>query len=219
MCFLMNVVSKIFDNKKTLSKLIKSFPAELQEDVKIVFKSFPKEMANDYIARGISIGGEIPFCLSDNKNIEMPYRLYVIDNIQQNDFENLTPTQQTIYHCIFSLSYDGYVREKHIRLLLNQANIQQWVYPFILKNSSEYVVQILDTIYQCLKDKENTDLKVFCKQNLQVFLYYYSRMISYWNEFYRIDCYRYKDYIGRKLYIDCFGYTRELEKYRKSKKR
>ncbi len=214
----MNVIYKFFDNKKTLSKLIKAFPIELQEDVKIVFKASSKAMTSKYIARGVSLGGEKQFCLSDNTNIEIPYRIYLADSIQQSDFAKLTQTQQIIYHCIFSLSNDGHVREKHIKSLLDQANIQQWVYPFVLKNSSEYVIQILDTIYQYLKHKDNTDIKVFCKQNLQVFLYYYSKMISYWNAFYRIDCYKYKDYVGHKLYIDCFGYTIDLEKNRKSQK-
>jgi len=37
-------------------------------------------------------------------------------------------------------------------------------------------------------------------------------MISYWNEYYRYDCYRFKDYIGKKLYSECFGYNKTGQK-------
>lgn len=37
-------------------------------------------------------------------------------------------------------------------------------------------------------------------------------MISYWNEYYRDKGKHYKDYIGQKLFIQCFGYTRSMER-------
>ncbi len=214
----MSAISKMCDNQHTLLKLTKAFPAELQEDVKAVLRSCLKTRVGNDVAQGISTGDERPFCLNTEEAVELPYRLYFVDDIVEHDFVNLTVTQQTIYHCLFSLSYDGYVREKHIKALLSQDHIPMWTFPFVLKNSSEYVVQILETIYQGLKDRDHVDLKYFCRRNMQAFLYDYSRMISYWNAYYRDDCYKYKDYIGRKLYIECFGYTRELEKYRETKK-
>ncbi len=210
----MNVISKIIDNKDTLRKLTKAFPAELQEDVKTVLTASPKTMAANYITHGVSVGGERQFCLNEKETVTLPYRLYYLDDIREGDFAKLTWIQQTVYHCIFSLSHDGYIREKHIKALLSQEKIPVWGFPFVLKNSGEYVVQILETTYQCLKGRDNTELIAFCRRNLQAFLYDYARMVSYWNEFYRYDYYRYKDYIGRKLYMECFGYTRSLEKYR-----
>lgn len=118
-----------------------------------------------------------------------------------------------VYHCIFSRSCDGYVREKHIKALLS-CDLPAWAIPYIIKVSDEYVIEILESIYQSLKNINTDDFKAICHKNLQSFLYGHDRMISYWNEFYRIQCYRYHNYVGYKLYKECYGYTLSLEKLR-----
>lgn len=52
---------------------------------------------------------------------------------------------------------------------------------------------------------------LFCLENIESFCKSYNRMISYWNEYYK---YKYKDfqqYIGRKLFRECFGYSKSME--------
>ena len=39
----------------------------------------------------------------------------------------------------------------------------------------------------------------------------YSRMVSYWNEYYRKDEFDFKKYIGRNLFEECLGYDRHFE--------
>ncbi len=210
----MNIISNYFESKKTLDVLIKSFPKELENDLRIVYKSFEKQTQDSWTNQFHSTNGEKVYNLSNGEKLIVPYRLYFEDTLSEEKEQNLTPMQKDIYRCIFTLCDNGYVREKHIIALLENDIIAEWVYPFILKNSSEYVIEILTTIYNKLKDKDNTSLKNFCKNNLQVFLYCHARMISYWDYFYRYDCYRYKNYIGKKLFEECFGYSRCMEKLR-----
>jgi hypothetical protein len=99
------------------------------------------------------------------------------------------------------------VREKHIAALLAEKaeNLPDWAIPYIIKVCDEYVVEILQVVYDNLKDRNTDKFKNFCAENEVAFCKSYNRMISYWNEFYRKDCCRYKDYVGRKLFIECFG--------------
>ena len=105
------------------------------------------------------------------------------------------------------------MREKHLKFLLDNDRYE-WIYPYILKLSDEYIMEIVELIYKKLSLRDTTLLKKFCVLNLQQFLKSHDRMISYWNEFYRDRCYRYKEYVGRKLYKQCFGYSRSFEKLR-----
>jgi len=123
--------------------------------------------------------------------------------LKMNDAERL------ILHCIYSRNCDGYVRQKHVKELLS-TNIPEWVIPYIVKVCDEYVVEILQMVYEKLEGKNTDVIRQFCANNKKIFCRSYNRMISYWNEFYREDCYRFDDYVGRKLFIECFGATRTM---------
>ena len=187
-----------------------SFPKELRGDVFTVEKYIPGKTYNN-----IGIGQSekyYNYILQNGQTVSFPYRIYYIEE-NRADPSALTQNQRMIYHAIYSRSCDGFVREKHLRALFKN-ELQEWIYPYILKLSDEYVMEIVECLYDelCLR---NTDLlKAFCLLNLQQFLKSHDRMISYWNEFYRNRCYRYRDYVGRKLYMECFGYSRGLEKLR-----
>lgn len=116
-----------------------------------------------------------------------------------------------IYHCIFSRSYDGYVRQKHIEVLLDSAT-SEWAMPYIIKICDEYVKEILEIVYQKLNGRNCEKYKKLCDINFDYFKLGHCRMISYWNEYYRYECYRYQEYIGKKLYGECFGYNKTGQK-------
>ena len=84
--------------------------------------------------------------------------------------------------------------------------------PYILKLSAEYVMEILDDIYKGLRTRDNTQFRAFCANNPHMFRRSYTRMVSYWNEYYRYECYRFHDYVGYRLYKECFGYSRKYER-------
>jgi len=140
--------------------------------------------------------------------ISFPYRLYTID-VKDVVFSKLDFTEKMILHCIYTRSCYGHVREKHIKALLSE-NFPEWAIPYIFKVCDEYVIEILQTVYDNLKHRNTDKFKSFCANNHESFCRSYNRMISYWNEFYRNDCYKYEDYVGRKLFIECFGAKRKI---------
>jgi len=138
--------------------------------------------------------------------LSFPYRLYALE-VDDAVFSRLSPTEKILLHCMYSRSCDGYVREKHIKHLLSE-DFPDWAIPYIVKVCDEYVLEILQTVYENLKNRNTDALKMFCLDNWSSFCKSYNRMISYWNEFYRDKCYRFEEYVGRKLFMECFGAKR-----------
>ncbi|MCL2816900.1 MAG: hypothetical protein FWD39_00745 [Clostridiales bacterium] len=129
----------------------------------------------------------------------------------------MSATEKTILHCIYSRSCDGYIREKHVRALLSE-EFPAWAIPYIVKVCDEYILEILQVVYENLKERNTDEIKRFCAANREVFCKSYDRMTSYWNEYYRTwneyyghDCYELKNYAGRKLFVECFGATRPMK--------
>jgi hypothetical protein len=147
--------------------------------------------------------------LPSGEKIKIPYRIYVDDGLIFGG--KMTDRQKLIYHCIFSRSHNGYVRQKHIEALLG-SDLPDWATPYVIKICDEYVKEILEVVYLKLQGKNNEKYKVLCELNFEYFKLGHSRMISYWSEFYRYDCYRYEEYIGKKLYSECFGYNKTGQK-------
>ena len=189
------------------SQLAKAFPKEYAADVETVCQALT---VTSKAYGGALYSNEVTdWQLTSNERISIPYRIYVSDKVL---FQNrLTERQILIYHCIFSRSCDGYVRQKHIEALLDQ-DTPEWAIPFVIKLCDEYVKEILETVYQRLQGTNCDTYKTLCHLNFDYIKRAHTRMISYWNEFYRWDCYRYNDYIGKKLYSECFGYRKTGQK-------
>lgn len=62
------------------------------------------------------------------------------------------------------------------------------------------------------KELNNDDIRKFCLENKNIINKGYYRMTSYWNEAYRNGEPYFQNYVGRKLFRDCFGYNRTFEK-------
>lgn len=182
------------------------FPQSLLSDVKQVIALMPRKTYSN-VSIGVS-EQTISYTLSGN-DIRFPYRVYY-QELADEAIKQLNENQQHILHCIYSRSCDGFVRERHIKDIL-ASSYPDWAIPYIFKVCDEYVIEILQSVYDLLKNRESNNIKDFCLENQDSFCKSYNRMISYWNEYYRGDCYRYKNYIGRALFLECFGYTRSME--------
>lgn len=181
------------------------FPQELQNKVHNVLEKMCLKTYNN-ISHGITDEHET-YLLLDGSTVTIPARIYFIDDEKVYD-ELEDREEKLIYGCIFSRSCDGYVRQRHLKNLLAD-DVPQWYMPYILKLSSEYVVEILDDIYENMKARDNTLFQAFCENNPYLFRRSYTRMVSYWNEYYRQECYRFHNYVGYRLYKECFGYSRK----------
>lgn len=185
-------------------KIIYGFPKELHDDVLTVLKVIPKKA---YVPKDISY--YVSTYILSSGEIHLPGQVYFYEPTIE-DMYSLTERQQTILHCIYSRSHDGYMREKHITAILS-TDLPEWTLPYIVKVCEESVIDILKVVYASLEGKDTEQIKQFCANNYESFYQSYNRMISYWNAFYRNDCYEYKDYIGRKLFIECFGAKRKMK--------
>ena len=184
-----------------------AFPKELNNDLQEVLKIIPKDTYNN-VRCGCS-ENTVEYCL-DSVIISIPYRMYCIDG-ERSKIDNLTDIQKEILYCIYTRSCNGYVREKYLKELL-KLDFHSWAIPYIIKLSDEYVVEISEVIYDKLKIRNNDDIKRFCIENKNVINKSYSRMISYWNVYYRSKEPNFHKYVGRKLFRDCFGYNRAFER-------
>ncbi|MEG0472482.1 MAG: hypothetical protein RR588_09120 [Solibacillus sp.] len=187
------------------------FPSYLKDDVTTVV-GLILNTTDDNLMIGVSEDTIQYF--QQNKVIRFPYRTYYID-IPDEVIENLSQRQKMILHCIYSRSCDGFVRQKHIYSLL-QMDYEAWAIPYIVKICDEYVVEILEMTYDVLKEQDTERIKEFCHENIVSFCKSYNRMISYWNEFYQYKHTNFQKYIGRKLFRDCFGYSRSMERRAKA---
>lgn len=182
------------------------FPDELTKDFDVVLSAIPKKTFCDC---PIWFSEEnIGYMLAE-KVIAIPYRCYLIEPPESN-ISKLTELQKQILFCLYTRSSDGYLREKYVQKLLSSV-FEEWCFPYIVKLCDEYVVEILYVIYNSLREEPNEEIKSFCMANKRTICKSFSRMISYWNEYYRADCHNVKEYVGWKLFRQCFGYGRAFE--------
>ncbi|MFF2755874.1 hypothetical protein ACFVR1_19455 [Psychrobacillus sp. NPDC058041] len=186
------------------------FPIYLRDDVTTAVGMIPHKTYNNVT---IGVSEDTIQYLQDNTVIRLPYRIYYIDSSDEV-IDNLTLRQKMILHCIYSRSCDGFVRQKHIYSLL-QMDYEDWAIPYIVKICDEYVVEILEMTYDILKEQDTERIMRFCFENIVPFCKSYNRMISYWNEYYRYRYNNFHKYIGRKLFRDCFGYSKSMERREK----
>ena len=189
------------------------FPCELQDKVHKVLGKMSLRTYNN-MTRGVSDEyNSEEYILLDGSTISFPYRIYFIDD--EEIYHTLEDREeQFIYSCIYTRSCDGYVRQKYLKKIMEN-DFPHWCMPYILKLSSEYVIEITEDIYEYMKIRDCTLFQMFCKNNPYVFRYSHSRMTSYWNEFYRCKYYKFHNYVGYKLYKECFGYSRKYSIWKK----
>lgn len=134
--------------------------------------------------------------------VRFPYRIYDPEP-KETDMEKLDKYRKLNLFCMYTRSNNGYIREKYVRKIL-ESDFEEWCIPYIVKLCDEYVIEILECIYEVLKDRDNSDIREFCRQNNEAVRKSYSRMVSYWNEYYRKDYPDINKYVGVRLFKECF---------------
>lgn len=202
--------------KNVFDELSRAFPVSMCSDVYEVTSLLTAVDAKIYENRNIYINGLCETYYLTSDVVALPYQRCCFKPLNDHQYETLSDLHRKIYACISLLNHDGYYREKQLRYLLEQS-MEEWVLPFLLKVSSEYVKEILAVIFEVRMDKDNTQLKEFCKKNPRQAQRSYSRMTSYWGEYYRWDpnpCiidrrqgYRtfIRNYVGYRLFRECWG--------------
>lgn len=186
------------------------FPVSYKKDLKKIIHIF----RHDKHFKSIPINIRYTFNLNPKDRIKLPVRLY-FEDIKDSQWHKLNDTQKLLISCLLSRSANGYVREKYTKILIQSH--QLIAIPFIVYNGSDYVREIVDGIYEGLKDSPNKEIKYYCAYNHAFLKSNYDRMLAYWAYYERANTPFYKDYNGYKLFTECFGMSRAL--YKRSQKK
>ena len=187
-------------------KYKKAFPTSLSDEVNFILKN---SSVNESVA-GYPVT-TFPIVLND-EIIEIPVR-HGLQEIEPSFFLSLTETQQNIIDCFYTRHCDGFKREQHLKRII-QIN-QAWVVPYVMQLVGEYVIEILNVIYENMSLLNLEMYKEFIQKNPEFYELTQARVTSYWNEYYRgyesIDLYHSKhgpsdkfkfmkqDYVGFKI--------------------
>jgi hypothetical protein len=188
--------------KEYKDRILKSFPTELKSDVESVIKILPLEKNDVKLCDGqvhkvdnLIHPTELIINLNEEK-LTIPYRLY-FGEPEIDSENNLTDIQKSILNCIFLRHHNGYLREKRLKKLVHKD--EKWVIPFTVQLLGEYVYEILEVLDEHINEKTINEYRSFTEENSKYWQQTKSRMISYWNEYYRRKFPKLKEYLGTTL--------------------
>lgn len=164
--------------------LTKSFPPELHDDVLEVLCRL------DFHENDISNSEYDVFV--KGSLVTIPERVYFIES----NYYRLSHIQRIILDCILTRHHNGFVRQKHVRNLLNCS--EYWIIPFTFRLLGEYVEEILCDI-ECHIYENLKEYREFIDENIFFFEKTQSRIISYWNCYYRSKYPKFESYIGYRI--------------------
>lgn len=197
--------------RKLFSLFKGGLPQDLSKDLKRVVDTLMlQDKSKDLMFSGLYGKRKSKWVLPHGEEIFIPYRVYFkITPLKK--VTDLTKRQRQIYYAILSRSFNGHVREEAIKNLLKMDG-EAWVKAYVIEICGEYVSQILNNVYQVLSQRDCTDYKRLCQLNFKAVCLKHAHMISFWAAYHRYDFYRYKSWIGKRLFKDCFGYGKTGQK-------
>ena len=164
-----------FKRKENNSELLKSiFPNYLLDELNLIEKNldFTSEQKLHK-----------PFAVFiEGTQINIPQRSY-LDSNQLKKIKFLRPIQKEISYCFFSRHHDGYIRQRCLEKILNSNNY--FVMPFIMQLLGEYVIEIIEVIYQNREGINKENLVKYIAENPKHYHVTRQRVYSYWNCNYR----------------------------------
>lgn len=171
----------------------------MNDEEKIIeaFPSFLKDNVSSLISK-VELKGEHPISDSfevilDNEKLAVPYRIYFEEPKEQS----LNKTELLIVNCLFTRHHNGFIRQKRLEQIL--LSDEYWMTPFIVQLLGEYVREIILTIEDNLTENLLKNLRRFIRENPKFFETTKSRMISYWNCYYRTEFPNKENYVGFKI--------------------
>lgn len=182
--------------------LLNAFPRTLKKDVESVLDILPFDVNDVKLCDGqihkvenlihpdfqtVNLNGEL---------LTIPYRAYFNEPELEKE-RTLTDRQKSILNCIFLRHHNGYIRQSRLEKI---ENIEYWVTPFTFQLLGEYVIEILEVLDEQLDDNKLENYKRFAIENSKYYQQTESRMISYWNEYYRHRFPKLKNYVGRIIF-------------------
>lgn len=179
--------------KVNRQKLLNAFPTDLKQNVEIV--------ADFLLDKNFDIQPTVEQeIILNGQKLIIPRRVY-FDNPTETTGNHLTNMQQTILNCIYLRHHNGFVRQRKLEKLINNTN-DYFIIPYIFQLLGEYVMEILEVADKHINDKTIGNYLKFSAENTKYRQQTESRMISYWNKYYRATTtYRkLNNYIGKQIF-------------------
>jgi hypothetical protein len=190
-------------HKDYKDKLKKAFPKHLEQDLETVLSIVPFSNNNIKLTDGNIhkvdnlIFSESQTVIVDNEELAIPYRVY-FNEPSDNEEQILTALQQAILNCIYLRHHNGFVRQKRFEKLKDFTDF--WTTPYVFQLLGEYVIEILQVADRQFSNVNLDNFKKFKLDNPKYFGQTESRMISYWNEYYRRANPRLNGYVGTIIF-------------------
>lgn len=138
---------------------------------------------------------EVDFC---GILLNIPERIYY-NEPSSSQLISLTEQQQIIFACLFTRHHNGFIIEKNLRKIIHRSNDYNWIIPYLIRITGEYVIEILKVIKSNL-DKVNKEIiKDFIVDNIKFYYTIESRVVSYWDCYYRNKYPNKEDYVGFEI--------------------
>lgn len=190
--------------------ILNAFPAALRKDVEKVIEIIPVEQKvlhadGNFYQMSSLIDSNEQIIFLDKELLRIPNRIYINEPNQDNE-KLLTTLQKTILNCIYLRHENGFVRQRRLELLHGKTDY--FVVAFIFQLLGEYVIEILEVIDKLIDEKNIGLYARFIDENPKLWQKTESRVISYWNAYYRRPQYpeylppKYasrNEYIGQKI--------------------
>ncbi|PTX64109.1 hypothetical protein C8N46_101719 [Kordia periserrulae] len=175
-------------NSKEIPKFKSAFPRTLLVEIEGIISNI--NITTKHVA-----SRDFTIFLKGEK-IEIPYRIYWEVSTLSED--TLNDIQKLILACILTRHHNGFIREENLNKLFSSD--AYWTIPFIIQLTGEYVVEILEFIFENfdLLDKQN--VLRFILENKSYWQKTKQRIASYWNCYYRYGKNSKKgNYVGFRL--------------------
>lgn len=189
-------------HSKYRETLLNAFPRTLKKDVESVLNILPFEVNNVKLSDGQFhnvenlIHPDFQIVNLDGEVLKIPYRVYFNEPEIEKE-QTLTNRQKLILNCIFLRHHNGYLRQSRLEKIENN---EYWITPFTFQLLGEYVIEIIEVLDNQIDDNKLENYKRFANDNPKYYQQTESRMISYWNEYYRRKFPKLKLYIGRIIF-------------------
>jgi hypothetical protein len=132
----------------------------------------------------------------DGEKINIPVRINFNEPNERAE-KQLTVRQKDILNCIYTRHHNGYVREKRLKNVSGDSD--KWKIPYLIQLLGEYIYEILPVIDKSINENTLVFYTEFINENPKYWQQTESRMISYWNEYYRHRFPDLKKYLGYKI--------------------
>jgi len=171
--------------------------------------AFPSEYRSSAISAGEAVAAALApkqwtetFSVhAEGQSVLIPARLhFASERLRLNEHDDAWRFARALQ----TRSNDGFERQRAARDLL--LDLEPWGAPFIIALIGEYVVEILEDLFNALTPDLERTLGAFIVENGAYWATTKRRVTSYWNEYYRSSrpgelrrAYRRNEYVGFKL--------------------